>query len=317
MKIKLSKEEIFSKAKNLGLVILGTLVLALGCAIFIVPFELVSGGVTGISIVIDNILGLGPVDIPFLGEIPAIDIIVAIITWSLFFMGLIFLGWDFSIKTLTSTIIYPIALPVFSLLVKPDVLNGVFYLEGSEYAGIAIILSAIMGGLCVGVGCALTFLGGGSTGGVDIIAFILCKYMKKWKSSTVIFIIDATTVVLGLFVIHDLILTLLGIISAWIAATVIDRIFIGNSRAFTAQIVSDKYEEINLAIREEVKRTTTLFVAEGGYSREHKTVIMVTFTMPQYADLMRVIKRVDPTAFVSISRAHEINGEGFTYGQHD
>ena len=122
---------------------------------------------------------------------------------------------------------------------------------------------------------------------------------------------------LGLFVIQDLILTLLGIVSAWIAATVIDRIFIGSSRAFTAQIVSEKYEEINLAIRNEVRRTTTLFVAEGGYSREHKTVIMVTFTMPQYADLMRVIKRVDPTAFVSISRAHEINGEGFTYGHHD
>jgi uncharacterized membrane-anchored protein YitT (DUF2179 family) len=235
----------------------------------------------------------------------------------LFFLGLIVLGWDFSIKTLTSTIIYPIALPLFGLLVSPDVLNGVFYLAGSEYADIALIISAIMGGLCVGAGCALTFLGGGSTGGVDIIAFIICKYMKRWKSSTVIFVVDATTVVLGLFVIQDLILTLLGIVSAWIAATVIDRIFIGSSRAFTAQIVSEKYEEINLAIRNEVRRTTTLFVAEGGYSREHKTVIMVTFTMPQYADLMRVIKRVDPTAFVSISRAHEINGEGFTYGHHD
>ena len=317
MKMKLAKEDLLSKAKNLGLVILGTLVLAFGCSIFIVPFELVSGGVTGLSIVIDNILRLGPVNIPFLGEIPSIDIIVAIITWGLFFLGLAFLGWDFSIKTLTSTIIYPIALPLFSLLVSPNVLNGVFYLAGSEYAGIAIILSSIMGGLFVGAGCALTFLGGGSTGGVDIIAFIICKYMKRWKSSTVIFVIDATTVVLGLFVIQDLILTLLGIVSAWIAATIIDRIFIGSSRAFTAQIVSDKYEEINLAIREEVRRTTTLFVAEGGYSREHKTVIMVTFTMPQYADLMRVIKRVDPTAFVSISRAHEINGEGFTYGQHD
>jgi uncharacterized membrane-anchored protein YitT (DUF2179 family) len=317
MKMSLSKADVLGKAKNLGLVILGTLVLAFGCAIFVVPFELVSGGVTGLSIVIDNIFKIGPVSIPFLGTIPFIDVIVAVITWLLFFLGLIVLGWDFSIKTLTSTIIYPIALPLFGLLVSPDVLNGVFYLAGSEYADIALIISAIMGGLCVGAGCALTFLGGGSTGGVDIIAFIICKYMKRWKSSTVIFVVDATTVVLGLFVIQDLILTLLGIVSAWIAATVIDRIFIGSSRAFTAQIVSEKYEEINLAIRNEVRRTTTLFVAEGGYSREHKTVIMVTFTMPQYADLMRVIKRVDPTAFVSISRAHEINGEGFTYGHHD
>ena len=122
---------------------------------------------------------------------------------------------------------------------------------------------------------------------------------------------------MGLFVIKDLILTLLGVISAWIAATVIERIFIGSEKAFTAQIVTDKFEEMNLAIREDVRRTTTMFVAYGGYSRESKTVLSVTFTMRQYAALMTAIKRVDPTAFVSITRAHEINGEGFTFGEHN
>ncbi len=316
MKTKLEKSEILLQLKNHGLVILGTLVLAFGCAIFILPFKLVSGGVTGLSIVIDNILGIPAINLPFVGEIPFVDVIVAVITWTLFFLGIIVLGWDFSIKTLASTIIYPIALPLFGLLVSPDVLNGVFDLTSSEYASIGLILSALFGGLCVGAGCALTFLGGGSTGGIDIIAFIICKYMKRWKSSTVIFAVDATTVLLGLFVIKDLILTLLGVISAWIAAMVIDKIFIGSEKAFTAQIVTPKFEEMNLAIREEVRRTTTMFVAYGGYSREAKTVLSVTFTMRQYADLMTVIKRIDPKAFVSISRAHEINGEGFTYGQH-
>ena len=132
-----------------------------------------------------------------------------------------------------------------------------------------------------------------------------------------IFAIDATIVVLGLFAIQNLILTLLGVVSAWITAMVIERVFIGSGQAFTAQIVSDKYEEINIAVREEIRRTTTMFVAEGGYSRKPKTVLMVTFTMRQYADLMNVINRIDQTAFVSISRAHEINGEGFTYGEHN
>ena len=152
---------------------------------------------------------------------------------------------------------------------------------------------------------------------MDIIAFMICKVFKKWKSSTVIFAIDAVIVLFGMFVNKDLILTLIGVISAWLAATVIDKIFIGGNRAFTAQIVSDKYEELNIAIREEVRRTTTMLVGYGGYSGESKTVLSVTFTMNQYADLMRVIKRIDPTAFVSISQAHEINGEGFTYGEHD
>ena len=134
-----------------------------------------------------------------------------------------------------------------------------------------------------------------------------------------------------MFVLQDLILTLLGIISASVGAIVIDKIFIGRSQAFTAQIVSykyeeaigaldkehDKYEEINQAIRNEVRRTTTMIPAIGGYSGEAKTVLTVTFTMRQYAYLMNAIKRIDKNAFVSISRAHEINGEGFTFGAHD
>lgn len=306
-KIKITKSELLLQLKNLGLVVLGTLVLAFGCAIFVVPSQLVTGGVTGISIIIDEIID-GAVDI---------DIVIGVITWALFFLGFIFLGWDFAIKTLASTIIYPVAISFFMHLVSPDVLGGVFDLSTSPHSDISLIICSLFGGLCVGTGCALTFLGGGSTGGVDIFAFIICKYFKKLKSSTVIFLIDATTVVLGLFVIKDLILTLLGVISAWLAATVIDRVFIGSSQAFTAQIVSDKFEEINIAIRDDIRRTTTMFVASGGYSREPKTVLSVTFTMRQYADLMNVIKRIDPTAFVSISRAHEINGEGFTYGQHN
>ncbi len=305
LKAKLTKEDVIIQLKNLALVVLGTLVLAFGCAVFVVPFDLVTGGVTGLSIVIDHIIH---------SAIP-IDLLIGIITWGLFFLGLFFLGRDFAIKTLASTIIYPLAISLFMKMISPDFLGGIFYLDTSS--DLALIISALFGGLCIGTGCALTFLGGGSTGGVDIIAFIFCKYVKRWKSSTVIFVVDATAVVLGLFVIGDLIHTLLGVISAWICAMVIERIFIGSGQAFTAQIVSDKYQELNMAIREEVRRTTTIYTAKGGYSGEEKTMLSVTFTMRQYPNVMSVIKRIDPTAFVSITRAHEINGEGFTYGEHD
>lgn len=321
MKISLNKNELLLQAKNMGLVILGTLILALGCAIFLVPFELVTGGVTGFAIIIDHIVKIDNITIPIVGEIPFIDIVVAIVTWGLFFLGLIFLGKDFAFKTLASTIIYPVGLYLFGFLVNEDVFNGFFCIKDNpiyaDYSGIAIILAVLFGGLCVGTGCALTFIGGGSTGGMDVLAFMICKVFKRMKSSTVIFAIDATIVILGLFAIQNLILTLLGVVSAWITAMVIERVFIGSGQAFTAQIVSDKYEEINIAVREEIRRTTTMFVAEGGYSRKPKTVLMVTFTMRQYADLMNVINRIDQTAFVSISRAHEINGEGFTYGEHN
>ena len=313
---KHTKSEILLQLKNFGLVVLGSLILAFGCAIFIEPFKFVTGGVTGLSIVIDELFGSPEYIIPGVGKIELINILVYAITIGLFFLGLIFLGKDFALKTLVSSIIYPVSFHLFGLLVKYNLFGGFFNLAADpQYANISLIISALFGGLCVGAGCAITFLGGGSTGGMDILAFMLCKVFKKWKSSTVIFAIDAIIVAMGLLV-NNLVVTLLGVISAWIAAAVIDKIFIGGNRAFTAQIVSDKYEEINLAIRNEVRRTTTMLVGYGGYSGDPKTVLSVTFTMNQYADLMRVIKRIDPKAFVSISQAHEINGEGFTYGEH-
>ncbi len=316
-KIKLNRAELLLQCKNFALVFIGTLVLGFGCAIFVAPFKLVTGGVTGLSIVIQNIFDIEVVNLPLLGEMKFIDIIIFMITWGLFFFGLIFLGKDFALKTLLSTIFYPLSFSLFGLLISPNVLGGFFDIASRpEYASISLIIATLFGGLCIGTGCALTFLGGGSTGGMDILAFMVCKVMKHWKSSTVIFAIDAIIVLMGMFE-GNLVVTLMGIVSAWLAATVIDKIFIGNGQAYTAQIVSDKYEEINLAIRNDIRRTTTMFFATGGYSGQPKTVLSVTFTMRQYADLMTLIKRIDPTAFVSITRAHEINGEGFTYGTHD
>ena len=303
LNLKLTKNEILLHAKNLFFVVLGTIILAFGCAVFMIPFNLVTGGVTGLSIVIEAIAG----------DFVDIDVLIAIITWGLFFLGLIVLGWDFSIKTLASTIVYPIAISAMMPLASPDVFDGFFYLQGSVNQDVALIVGTLFSGITVGTGCALTFLGGGSTGGFDIIAFIMCRFFKRWKSSTIIFLIDATTVLLGMFVMKDLILTLLGVISAWITAMVIDKIFLGRSQAYTAHIVSNMSEEINLAIRHEIDRTTTIYTAVGGYSGTEKKVVSVTFSMRQYAALMAIIKRIDKTAFVSISRAHEINGEGWTY----
>ena len=308
MKIKcITRDEVISIIKNFALVFLGTVILAFGCAVFVVPFDLVTGGVTGLSIVIDEIIS---------GLVP-IDILIGVLTWALFILGILFLGRDFALKTLVSSIVYPVAISLFLHLVSPDVLGGFLYLQGSVHGELALIISSIFGGVCIGTGCAITFLGGGSTGGLDILAFIICKYLKRLKSSVVIFAFDAITVLLGMFVIGDLIITLLGIISAFVAAIVVDKIFIGRTQAFTAEIISDKYDEITAAIRDRVRRTSTVIDVVGAYSGENKKMVMVTFTMRQYAELISAVNRIDKHAFVTISRAHEINGEGWTFGEHD
>ena len=115
-----------------------------------------------------------------------------------------------------------------------------------------------------------------------------------------------------MFVIQDFVISLLGIISAAVTSFMIDKVFLGGSRAFIAQIVSEKPEEIRAAIRDDMDRTSTIIDCVGGYSGESKKLIMVSFTMSQYALLMSIIDNVDKSAFVTIHRAHEINGLGFS-----
>ncbi len=283
------------------MVVAGTLILALGTAIFIIPFDLVVGGISSIAIIINKLI-----------PIISIDLLITVVTWALFFIGLLTLGKEFALKTLISTIVYPIGIALFSRLTEPEILRGIFDLRNSAYSEISILLAALFGGFLVGAGCALTFLGGGSTGGVDIIAFLVCKIFKKVRSSHVIFVIDAALVVIGLFIIGDLVTCLLGITSVFICAAVIDKLFLGESSAFIAQIISDKHCEINRCVADELGRTTSILDIEGGYSGEKKKMLMVSFSMNQYKDLIGIIGKTDPNAFITVHRAHEIDGEGWT-----
>ena len=307
-KRKFDRSELLRACKNIALVVFGTAVLAFATGVFIIPFELVSGGMVSMGIILNKLI---PV------EFITVDMYITAITWMFFFIGLFVLGRDFAMKTIISTVLYPPLLSLFMRLASPDVLDGFLYLGDSEHGAIGLLLAAIFSGAGVGAGCAITFLGGGSTGGVDIIALSIAKYSKKIRSSVVIFAIDASLVVIGMFVIKDFIISLLGIVSAYLAANVIDRIFLGRSRAFIANIISDKYEQINEAIIENVHRTTTVISVVGGYTKSPKHMLMVSFTMRQYAELIAAVNRIDKNAFITVHGAHEINGEGWTYGEHD
>jgi len=201
--------------KNISLIIIGTLILAFGTAVFIIPMNIVTGGVSSIAIILGATL-----------PILSVDLLITLITWVLFLVGLIILGKDFALKTLLSSVVYPAAISLFLRLCDPSVMNGFFYLKGSPHGELSLIVAAMAGGVFVGTGCALTFLGGGSTGGTDIIAFTLCKIFKNAKSAVLIFIIDALTIVLGMLVFGDLVISMLGILSAFIGAIVIDKILL-------------------------------------------------------------------------------------------
>ena len=301
--MKFIKKETWNHTRNVILIVVGTLILSFGTAVFILPFDLIAGGMSGLAIVIDALIPI---------EFFTVDLIITILTWSLFFLGFLIFGKNFVAKTLISAIVYPLGVTLFLKLTDPTVLGGLFCLTASEYTELPLIISAMVGGALVGIGCSITFFSGGSTGGVDIIAFVLCKIFKRLKSSTAFFLTDATIVLLGVFLTKDLILSLLGVTSAMIAAIVIDKIFLGGTAALVAQIVTENGEEINRAVIEQMDRSTTILKATGGYSKREKQMLTVSFNMRQYAQLMNIVRRADASAFVTVWRAHEISGEGWT-----
>ena len=296
-----SKKELSDAVKNTVLIVVGTLILAFSTAVFIIPFDLVVGGVTGLGIILEGIIPIKALTAP---------VCISILTWLVFFIGYILLGRAFSMKTLVSTLVYPPALSLFANLVSEDFLDGFFALNtGSE---LNLVVASVFGGVLIGLGCALTFLGGGSTGGTDTLAFILIKAFRGLKSSVAIGIIDAAVVVFGVFLLRDFVSTLLGVITIFISVTVIDKVFIGSSKAFVAEIITDKYESVNRAIIETIGRTTTIIEAVGGYSGATRKLLKVTFSLRQYTELLNIVNNYDKSAFMTIHRAYAIDGKGWT-----
>lgn len=299
------RKKILKYIKDTLLIILGTGLLGIGTGLFYIPFDLVTGGVSGLGIVLAKLIPI------FSAEVYATLLVVL-----LFFVGVVLLGKHFAIHTLVSTIVYPIFLNFGSWLSSSGIFGGFFDLTSPMYAdhsSAAIILAAVFGGVFVGAGCALSFLGGGSTGGSDIIPLVICKFFPKLKASVLIFITDAAIVVLGMLVINNLILTLLGVVAAFLCAIVIDKVFLGESGAFIAHIVSDKYAEISDAVIRQMNRTTTISNVVGGYSGTPKKLVMVTFSISQYRVFSTIVSSLDKDAFVTVYRAHEISGDGWTY----
>lgn len=313
----LTKKEIYAEIKNVLMVIVGSVILGLGTGVFLVPFNIIAGGVTGIGIAVNQ--WLEPIVPTALLEFVAgfglemMDIYVAVLTWGMFFLGLFVLGKNFAIKTLVSSIFYPLFFTLSSKLISTDFMDGFLNLQNSDYPQLALLLAAVCGGGLVGAGCAITFMGGGSTGGVDIIALSICKFVKKAKSSVVIFLVDASVVIMGMFALKNFTLSLIGIASAMVCAVVVDHLFVGSSKAYKAEIISDKADIMNTEVRNRLNRTTTFISAVGGYSGEPKKMIMITFTIREYNEVLNIINTVDKDAFVTITSAHEINGEGWTF----
>lgn len=296
--------------KNTFLILFGTIALAFGTAIFLTKLNIVSGGLAGIAIIIQFFFGS-----KFAGG-QIIDIVVFIFTWLFFFLGLFTLGKEFALKTLLSSIIYPLALSLFLRVPKfIELSETIAYYGMSSPTDVVpignIILCGIFGGVFIGLGVALNFSGGGSSGGVDIIVALISKYTNI-KESVISFVVDSSVIFCGMFIIPgNLVPCLNGILSACVTALMIEYFFVNQQTSYQADIISEKWEEISSYVQDVLGRGATIIDAVGGYKGEQRNVLRVVFPKSQYRAIREIIGKIDPKAFVTFTQTNGVYGEGF------
>ena len=299
----LNKKRLIREIKNYLLVAVGTLILAFGSVIFLSKSELVAGGVSGIAIIINHFV-----------EANVYDYAVAGLTILFWVIGLIFVGKDFAMKSLFSSVLYIGYTFLFNRIELFDNLANTFagLVNGNTELQVGnLILCGLFGGVFVGAGVAVTFVGGGSTGGVDCFQPIFRKYFGVREPITS-FVVDAVVIVAGMLAMKLWIPALCGILSCVMSALLIEAIYIRSQTSFQVDIISKHWEEINNFAINELDRGATIIKAEGGYKREERVILRIVFDRSQYEKLRDFIAIVDPDAFITFTQTNAVYGEGFS-----
>jgi uncharacterized membrane-anchored protein YitT (DUF2179 family) len=285
----LIREKPFSRKWFLSysLITIGAFILATSFVLFITPYKIVPGGVYGISIVLHYLLGtpVGLVALCF--DIP------------LTLLGIKFLGPRFGVKTVVGfslTAIFTDTMTFFwgfEPLVRGDAL-----------------LSSVFGGVMAGLGLGLIFKAKATSGGSDIVAMILAKYTRLPLGILMIYV-DSVIVLVGLVVFRDWKIPLYSWIVIYITGKVIDVVLEGVSYDKSLFIISDKHEEIRDKILNNLDRGGTYIDGKGMYNMAEKRIIFTVVSRRELGLLEEYIHEIDPKAFLTVTDATEILGEGF------
>lgn len=281
-----------------SLIILGAFVLALGYVLFINPYNIVPGGVYGLSIVVHNLstglFGFWPEGVP-------IGLFGLFLNIPLTLIGIKILGPRFGVKTIVGFFLASAFMDLLTL-----------FLGENDPLGLKndLLLSCIFGGVLIGVGLGLIFKSKATSGGSDIIAMIISKY-TKWPLGQLLIYVDSTIVLIGLLVFKDWKIPLYSWIVIYISGQVIDVVIEGLNYEKMLLIVSKKHEEIRDIIINDLNRGGTYLQGEGLFNNEPKKVIYTIVNRRELAMLEDSINKIDPDAFLTVIDAKEILGGGF------
>lgn len=263
-------------------VLIGSAIVALTFNLFLLPNRIASGGVSGISTILDATIGWEPAYVQWAFNIP------------LFIAGLLLLGKQFGIKTLAGTILLPLV---------------VFLSSDLEPWTTDPLLGALFGGIGVGLGLGIVFRGKASTGGTDLAAQIINKYTGL-TLGTCVALIDGL-IVLSAAIIFDIERGLYAMIALYVTSKTIDLVQVGFGRSKMAMIITNKQEEVREGILNKIDRGVTKLSAYGGFTDHERPVLMCVVDQTEFTKLKQLVESIDPTAFVVVMDAAEVLGEGF------
>ncbi|MDR0821511.1 MAG: YitT family protein [Oscillospiraceae bacterium] len=277
--------------KDIAFIIAGSLIYSFGVRVFTLPNHIVPGGLTGVATIINHFKPDWTVGAMYgIFNIPVVIV------------GFFFLGWRTMVKTVVSVGTITIATDYLYGLLLPD-----FHFDGTGN----MILVAVFGGVCLGTGLGIIYSKEGTSGGSDITNRIIHKKFPVVSLGKVILISDAVIVSLAIVVFHSVEAGLYAIISIFVETKVIDMMLYGGLEGKLLLIFSDKFDEIARDIMDHEHRGVTLLEGKSAYTGREKAVVLCAVHKNQYVKIKRLVRQIDPTAFIVITTAGEVLGQGF------
>lgn len=303
MSEKNQRTSIATLFKEYALVTLGVVSYAIGWTIFLLPNNLIGGGVSGFASILYYATGI------------QMGITYLVLNVILLLIGTKILGTGFGGKTIYAIIMTAAMLSIMPKLIPTDFIHE-FALSNGK------LICTVLGGIIAGVGIGLSISSGGSTGGTDIVALLWCKYHPA-SPGKVILIIDFGIILSSLLFpsytetgellsfADKLAVVVYGLIMVTVSGYAIDLYISGSKQSVQAFIFTKKVTEMADAIAFDMKRGVTVLPAKGWYSKEDKQVIMVVTRKTDLNLLFKYVKSIDPDAFLSVSTVMGVYGQGF------
>ena len=278
------------RAGTVATVILGNVFYAFVIRLFLLPGNLMTGGTTGIGLVVKHFTGTS-----ISGFVLVFNIVMLIVGWTL-------LGTKFALTTVISSFTYPIAL---------EAANHIF---GDLVITTDPMLNTIFAGLGIGIGLGIVIRTGASTGGMDIPPLVLNKYFRI-PVSVSLNVFDMLILVLQI-VYNPPERVLYGVLLVIIYTTVLDKVLMMGNTKTEVKVISSQVEEIRQAILAQVDRGVTMLYGEGGYRQEQTQIVLSIVSNRELPRVEKLIRHIDPEAFMIVSRVTEVRGRGFSLSKH-